>query len=121
MRINCDPAVYNAAGIMMRSIDDTGNNKTTTHDGVLANTHEVLRRFRHSEARVTLLVDAKTTWLPPLVVETMQFTQHGAVEDFDATAKKIDECQLIKNKVSGSQLLRTVQVPTVPESPAPAW
>ena len=112
LQVHCDPATYNTPGIMMDEIQEAASKRPKDIDELIANIRLTISNVLRYEARCDPLPKAKATWLPSLVVKTMDqetlehVTQVGAQQDLELMLKAVKEFRLIKRIMSRAKTLR---------------
>ena len=110
---HCDPLnLYTGANKLMKAIVDMGHVRVSTIDDLLAALKETKKRIAEYEERVTVLPDAKTTWIPSMMTELMDeevlthLEKDGSQNDLEKMIRSVEALRVIKRSVTrkGGQL-----------------
>ena len=114
---HCDPVTYNTSNALMESITKLGRRKVNSNpmmavDEFLTTVREVRKAVTEYEKRVARLHDAKTTWIPSMMIELMNgemltfVRQQNASGDLDKMESAIKELRQINRSVGAKSNLR---------------
>ena len=110
---HCDPLnLYTGANKLMKAITDMGHVRVSTIDDLLAALKETKKRIAEYEERVTVLPNAKTTWVASMLVELMDeevlthMEKDNSQNDLEKMIKSVEALRVIKRSVTrkGGQL-----------------
>ena len=113
LRAHCDPLnLYTGANKLMKVITDMGHVCVSTIDDILAALKETKKRIAEYEERVTVLPNAKTTWIPSMLTELMDeevlthMEMDNSQNDLETIIKSVEALRVIKRSVTrkGGQL-----------------
>ena len=117
---HCDPLNFNTNNTLMEAITKHGRRKVnpdprTAIDDFLIAVRDVKKSLSEYEKRVAKLPEAKTTWIPSMMVELMDASmltfvrQQGASGDLDKMEAAIKELRTINKSVGARANLKKIQ------------
>ena len=117
LSIHCDPVTYNTSNTLMENITRLGRRKVSSNPMIAINeflttVRDVRKSLTEYEARVAKLPDAKSTWVPSMMIELMNgemltfVRQKNASGDLDGMEAAIKELRQINKSIGIKANLR---------------